>query len=413
MGYHVRRRLLFALCLLSGTVLSVRSDDLLNEVKIRREIAIQALESDIRDILREAEKQIVSDPKAAASQIDTAQNLLDEQNVLNSSKKESWQRRIKTLRTSLAKGEGSSAYPSRNGTPTFTGRPRPDTTKNDDRTRSSLAELNRLKDDGKLDERASRAEALAKADPDSVYMQFAARQARLDGNRAKSVKDREEYSKSTLSNMNDIDRASAPQVADVTLPDDWAEKSKRRSAAMQMSPKQRNLMKALTSPVSVDLTGRNFQTFQDEMEKHLGVPFVLDRAAMDQMSVTSETTLNLKARNWAGRSVMRKVLADLGLTYVIRNDELLITVPERAKELMITRAYYVGDLVTTQNLIGGWPVNQAMMMQTINGIIESIKSQVDGDSWAPKGNGTIFFDPISMSIMVKQTAEVHFQLGSK
>jgi len=389
------------------------ADDLLSEVKLRREIAIQQLETDLRDLLRDAEKETSRDPKVAREHLNAAQMLLDQQNVLPAQKKDSWTRKLRLVRADLAKAEGSSVVPARDGTQTFTGRqPKPETPRGNEQTRQSLEELNRLKDQGKLDERAARAESLAKKDPNSVYLQFAARQARIDGSRANAAKDREEYSRGNLANMNDIDRSSAPQAVDVVLPPDWAEKSKRRSLAMQMSPKERQVMKALSSPINVDLTNRNFQVFLDEMERHLGVPLVVDRGALEQVNVTSETTLNLRARNWTGRSVMRKVLADLGLTYVVRNEEVMITVPERAKEMMITKAYYVGDLVTSQNLIGGWPVNQLQMMQTINGIIESIKSQVDPDSWAPKGGGTIFFDPISMSIMVKQTAEVHFQLGS-
>lgn len=170
-------------------------------------------------------------------------------------------------------------------------------------------------------------------------------------------------------------------------------------------------MAKLAAPIKVDLQNRPLQDFQEIIEKHLGVAVIIDRAAIEGISVTSETTINLKANNWSCRSVLRKTLADLGLTYIVRNEEIQITTPDRAREMMITRAYYVGDLLTPMGQ-GAIQVNQIQMMQTINGIIDSIKSQVDGDSWAPRGTGTIVFEPLSKSILVKQTAEVHFQLGS-
>jgi hypothetical protein len=443
MGAQCLRGLLVLAALVGAILNGHARQDLLNEVKQRREIAIQQLEADLRDFVNDAQKLQRTDPLQAGGPLDSAQRILDSENILPPLKKEAWLRKVRTLRASFAKEtqttpparqpqnqpetvrspteagvpssgrNGVDNRPSRETTPTFTrigNGPSTSPVNNGDKVRQDLSELNRLKDEGKLDERASRAELMARNDPGNAFSQFASRQARIDSNRAAVAKDKESFNRANDANLNDIDKAGVPQVVDVTLPADWAEKTKRRQNS-QMSPKERQLMAKLAAPIKVDLQNKPLQDFQEIIEKHLGVAVIIDRAAIEGISVTSETTVNLKANNWSCRSVLRKTLADLGLTYIVRNEEIQITTPDRAREMMITKAYYVGDLLSPLGQ-GSLPVNHAQMMLTINGIIESIKSQVDADSWAPRGAGTIVFEPLSKSILVKQTAEAHFQLGS-
>jgi hypothetical protein len=47
-------------------------------------------------------------------------------------------------------------------------------------------------------------------------------------------------------------------------------------------------------------------------------------------------------------------------------------------------------------------------------IVNSITTQIDPQSWRnnnPDAPGTITFDPITMTLIIKQTAEVHLALG--
>jgi hypothetical protein len=54
------------------------------------------------------------------------------------------------------------------------------------------------------------------------------------------------------------------------------------------------------------------------------------------------------------------------------------------------------------------------MRAAIGQIIDSITGSIDPNSWESKGaqgGGTITYDPITMSLIVKQTAEVHYMLS--
>ncbi len=53
-----------------------------------------------------------------------------------------------------------------------------------------------------------------------------------------------------------------------------------------------------------------------------------------------------------------------------------------------------------------------MALQGAAQIIDLIQNSVEPQSWQVNGGpGTIRFDPLTMSILVKQTAEVHFILA--
>jgi hypothetical protein len=58
-------------------------------------------------------------------------------------------------------------------------------------------------------------------------------------------------------------------------------------------------------------------------------------------------------------------------------------------------------------------LTQALLIKTGKEIVEMIKGSVDPSSWRENGGeGTIVFDPRTLSIVVKASAEVHSMLGS-
>ena len=107
---------------------------------------------------------------------------------------------------------------------------------------------------------------------------------------------------------------------------------------------------------------------------------------------------------------------------------------------MVVRRYYVGDLLAGMGVLGtlsapqaalanagiipggmqnfgGAAANaQSMAMQKMQGVkqlIDLIQSSVDPQTWQGNGgNGTITFHAPSMSLVIKQSAEVHALLAS-
>lgn len=225
--------------------------------------------------------------------------------------------------------------------------------------------------------------------------------------------DRTRFSDRTTKVMRSVDEAAVPETGLVRFPDDWVEKSKRRSPAQKMTARERALMKALTTQIDVDFSKNTLDEVLDYLRKSLKLEIAVDKRALDEANVSYESQINLKLRASA-RTVLKRVLGDLNLAYVIKDEAIQITSRERAAQMTTTRAYYIGDLAPVIDFRLPPVFTQLVMMETVNRIIAMITQQVDPPSWQinnPDAVGAIVFDPITMSLVVKQTAEIHFLLG--
>jgi hypothetical protein len=108
------------------------------------------------------------------------------------------------------------------------------------------------------------------------------------------------------------------------------------------------------------------------------------------------------------------MLGDLGLTYIVRNEAVQIVTQQQAREVMTVRTYYLGDLAGTMDAPWGPVFGPIAALERVNNLMQMITGSVDPDSWAVNGNGgrgTITFDPRSLSLVIRQSAEVHSMLG--
>ena len=113
---------------------------------------------------------------------------------------------------------------------------------------------------------------------------------------------------------------------------------------------------------------------------------------------------------------VQRMLADLNMAYVVAEETIQITSQERAKQMTTTRTYYIGDLAAVTDLRLGPIANKLVMIDSINRLILTITQTKDPQSWNvnnPDAVGTINFDPITMSLTIKQTAEVHYSLRGR
>jgi len=79
----------------------------------------------------------------------------------------------------------------------------------------------------------------------------------------------------------------------------------------------------------------------------------IDTKALDDIGIGSDSPITRNLRGISLRSALRLMLKDLGLTYVVRDEVLLITTPEEAESKLVTKVYPVGDLVLPIGMMGG------------------------------------------------------------
>jgi hypothetical protein len=275
----------------------------------------------------------------------------------------------------------------------------------------SLDDVRTLHRLGKHDKADQIASDLARRHPNNASIQAAKRAGammdRIKQNRT-LVNEKE---RRMLGVYGDIDRASIPPVDDITFPRNWKELTKKRSG-VKLTAKEKAILKALESPVTASFDDMKFEDVIKWLEDKSGQTILLDRQALDDAMVDYETTIKYKARGVSMRTALRAILGRVGLTYIVKDETIVVTTPAKAKETMSVRTYYLGDLVANLQVDLGPALNQLQILQNAAQIIDLIQTTIEPASWQiNNGPGTIVFDPARLAIVVKQSAEVHLMLG--
>lgn len=177
------------------------------------------------------------------------------------------------------------------------------------------------------------------------------------------------------------------------------------------------ILKALNSPVTTKFEDNTLEDVIGYLGKRYKVDMVLDPLAMRELAVEYDTKVKFNPRGITLRTTLRKVLGELGMTYYVKNGSINITSVERAQAVVSTRVYPLGNLLTSGNFgnrLGnlGLLQNELQKRLAAEQLIRLIVSTVEPDSWAVNGGqGTIVYNPVTNSLVVKQSAEVHLNFG--
>src|SRR5262245_18254067 len=171
--------------------------------------------------------------------------------------------------------------------------------------------------------------------------------------------------------LRSVDESAVPETRDMRFPKNWAELSKKRSPEPKLTAKEKAIMKSLGDTLDVEFSNNGFQEVIDYLKKKMGVEIVVDQRALQEVSVTSESPVSLKIRA-SGRTVLKRVLADLGLAYVIKDETILVTSRERANQMTTTRTYYLGGLVALVDTRLPPALTQLAMLENANRLVTLI-----------------------------------------
>jgi hypothetical protein len=398
-----------------------RGSDLLDQYRDRNAVAAQQLENDVRDAVVEAQRLAQSDPARAVESLKKLLARVEDDKVLTPTRRDSLLRDIKerirvaqtdTRRAGVARGEQVEQ------TVRAADRRAAEDREAAERERiyEQLKTVRALRREGKAEEAGRLAQELAGRYPNNLAVQLTAQTGTMADRVNETRQLRAEGERRRLLVYQDVDRSAMLPIGDIEFPKDWAEKTKRRKADQNpMTAQERAILEALNKPVTLELKDVKFYEMIDALGNLLRQPIVVDEEALKQANVTEDSLVSARAkRPVAARTLLRQVLGSLELTYVIKDQAIFVTTREKAKQMMTTRTYYLGDVLGTLNPFLPPALNQLQMAQNIASIVDMIKRTVDPDSWADNGRdgmGTIAFDPISMSLIVRQSAEVHYLIG--
>src|SRR5713101_3504110 len=397
----------------SAVAQSEGKDDLLDRQRRLLEVQAQKVEADVRSALREATTLASTEPALAAEKLRALQSKLEDDTTLTAKRKETL---LRVVKDRIRVAESAERAEEKTEKPEIRRRPENVKATEKDEIQQSLETIRALRKDGKMEEANRSANELLRKYPDSPAAQMAARTAAAAETLTNLRGLRNDQNKRLSSLSRDIDRSATPSDGDVEFPKDFKERTKNRGSANPLTTKDKAILKALDTPITVSFKDSRFQDVIDYLSTLINQPILLDNNALEEAKITYETPVTVKVKGVTVRTLLRKILGDFGLAYMIKEQTIQVTSALKARETMITRTYNIGDIVDTGGLdsirFGNPGIGAATIVQNVNAIIDLIQTSVDPDSWKKNGGqGTIVFHPGTMSLVIRNSAEVHSMLG--
>ena len=153
-----------------------------------------------------------------------------------------------------------------------------------------------------------------------------------------------------------------------------------RSFPLEYDPEsdEQRIYQALDRIDSIDFRDEPLERVVEILSNRHKVPIVLQRTILAEAGITHDEPISKKLVNVSLRTILREVLADLRLTYMVRDHVVQISTPDDAESELVHWLYDVHDLTTPHSSRG------------LDGLIELIMTTVEPDSWDEVGGpGTI------------------------
>jgi hypothetical protein len=363
-----------------------RNDSPGDQIRRQNEVALQKLYADVADALRDANKIGAKDPVKAVAILKRMKAKVDDDNLLTEAKRTAL---LRTLDTRIRFWNSEADSQARNEA--------------DRHERRKLTQKSRDTDESAGRERINELKKSFEGTRDQLNESKSLAKRRLDAER--SLK--KSLITSSIPIEGDIEWTKDPYLR---------KQLQKRKITQKLTKKEIALLKILNSTISVDFKNEKFKAVIDYLIDKTGQTIFLDEESMKEATVDYDTPVTLKANKIGVRSLLRKILNDVGLTYVIKDEIIQVVTLKKAKEMMVTRVYPVSDLITN-NIDPRLPLilQQQQMAWNAKSLVDLIQSTIDPQSWANKsdsGGGTVVFDLATMSLIVKQSAEMHYALGS-
>ncbi len=170
---------------------------------------------------------------------------------------------------------------------------------------------------------------------------------------------------------------------------------------------QERIEEALRQPASLDMADTPLSDLVETLKEKHQINVVLDVRALDEFGIASDTPISFSISGVSLESALSLVLRGLDLTWAIHDEVLLITTPEEAELMLLTKVYEVSDLVICRNASGE-------LWADFDTLIEMITVTIAPDTWDDVG-GPGSIAPASLRggdvLVIAQTYQVHRKIA--
>jgi hypothetical protein len=181
---------------------------------------------------------------------------------------------------------------------------------------------------------------------------------------SQNVRYRREMQRNFMDALHLVDLAAIPFVDEPPIhypnADRWREITKRRAKYKSVDlanpgSAEKRLYDALDQPVDeLNFQETPLRDVINQLKDKYDIPILADKKAFEDAGLDLDTTV--VTQNVSGislRSALRLLLGDIDLTYLIKDEVMLITTKDKAAENLVIKVYPVGDLVMPLSAGGG------------------------------------------------------------
>jgi hypothetical protein len=113
------------------------------------------------------------------------------------------------------------------------------------------------------------------------------------------------------------------------------------------TPERRRVLAALDQPASMWAIDKPLEKLLADLSTHYGLPIVVDTRHLEEAGIAPDTPVTKRFAPMPLASVLRHVLRELDLTFMVRDGAVLVTTPEEAEAELLNELYSVHDLVAS------------------------------------------------------------------
>ncbi|MEZ6139047.1 MAG: hypothetical protein R3B84_00615 [Zavarzinella sp.] len=182
----------------------------------------------------------------------------------------------------------------------------------------------------------------------------------------------------------------------------------------KISEGMKKIIVGLKTPTSIQEKNIPLKTFLKSVEQQIKQPIIIDQQSLADSMLDDSSAITLDMPRGTVRTALRLALAQHGLTYIVKDETIVVMTRDKAARTMETRVYYMGDVLAGGANFPGFRgsgfVHPLQAQQNAELLIKQIKDTIDPASWAgggSDGKGDIVYHAASMSIIVRASAEVH------
>jgi hypothetical protein len=191
-------------------------------------------------------------------------------------------------------------------------------------------------------------------------------------------------------------------------------KIRDKFSGFRLTEEEAKLLKALNSVMKPDFDKATFRDVIKYLQEHAHLAIAVDPNSLKEANVEYDTLITFQdANKLSVRTILRKVLGDLNLAYILKDGIVQVVTPQIARETLTTKTYPIGDLLPVGDPRFGPAYNMARDQYFANEIMQMIVTTVEPASWAANGGrGTIFYSPTTRSVVIRNSAELHLSVAA-